>query len=554
MPTQFHLFKNVCKTISTPKKFPYLHTHKPHELCIIAGKEVQEYLEKQNIWNKQLGVNQEPKTVGKMFGVLVVQQQNNTLGYLAGFSGAIGTCNTHPYFVPPIFNLLNPNGFFKHEENKLNILNNKIKNIEESQELLNIKQEVELAMLTLESTQKNWKLKLKIEKQLRQEQRKLAIENLTEPELTQKLETLNKASQLEKIKAKKHIAKIKEQLSCSEKKLQEELSSLIKLKEQRKKQSANLQYKIFSQFKLLNSKLESKSVTNIFKEQNKGIPPAGTGDCAAPKLLQFAFKHKLKPIALAEFWWGAPPKSEIRKHKQFYPPCNNKCTPIMSHMLKYIEQDENPIEIKSPSKLDIIYEDNWLIAINKPQQFLSTPGKTQSDSVLQRLKQMYPNANGALLVHRLDMATSGILLAAKNAETHKALQDQFIKRTTQKCYIAILNGILEKDSGTISLPLRVDINNRPQQLVCYKHGKSTITKWKVIERKDNKTRVEFYPITGRTHQLRVHAAHVNGLNTAIVGDQLYGTASDRLYLHAHWLKIVHPHTGKQITFIAPKPF
>ncbi len=554
--SQLHSFPKHNDAIKTPTKFPYLYANEPHELCRIASEELQQYLQQQTTWNKQLGVNSEPHTVGKMFGVLVVQQTDGSLHYLAGFSGAIGTCNTHPHFVPPIFNLLNPHGFFKQGEKELDILNAEIKTLEQCSSITSAEQQIKKAKIKLEKTQAQWKETLKMGKDLRKKQRIEAPLKLVGDELSQKLEELNRDSQLEKIKAKKHIAEIQTEILSLEKKLQAALLPLSELKELRKKQSAQLQQDIFEEFKLLNCQLESKSVSLIFKEQGEDIPPAGTGDCAAPKLLQFAFKHQLKPIALAEFWWGAPPKSEIRKHKQFYPPCQNKCAPIMAHMLKYIEQEANPLidKIAQHPKIDIIYEDNWLMVINKPNNCLSVPGKTDHHSILQEIKKLRPHAEGALLVHRLDMATSGVLLAAKDPETHKYLQQQFIKRSTQKCYTAILDGTVENNEGVIDLPLRVDLNNRPRQLVCHEHGKSARTQWKVLERKNGKTRIAFFPITGRTHQLRVHAAHVNGLHAAIIGDELYGKPADRLYLHAHWLKIIHPHTKEEITFTAPEPF
>ncbi len=554
--TQLHPFRKLTEAIELPEKFPYLYTHKPHQLCYVASKELQSYLAQQSSWNEQLGVNGEPNTAGKMFGVLVVRQSDGTLAYLAGFSGAIGTCNTHPHFVPPVVNLLNPDGFFKQGEKKLNSINREIKQLEESSALSVAKEQVKDAENNLKANQLYWKKELKEGKELRKQERSKAQENLTGNELNEKLNELNKASQLAKIKAKKQIAELYEQLAKANEQLEATQQPLVKLKQLRKEQSAQLQNHIFEQFQLLNSKQELKNVAEIFKEQGEDNPPAGTGDCAAPKLLQFAFQHKLEPIAMTEFWWGAPPKSEIRKHKQFYPPCLNKCAPIMKHMLQYIEQEANPINAKitQANELSVIFEDQWLIAINKPENCLSVPGKTHHHSVWHQLKKMRPNAKELLLVHRLDMATSGVLLAAKDPETHKALQQQFIKRTTQKCYLAILDGIIEKDSGTIDLPLRTDINNRPQQLVCYEHGKSARTHWKVIERKDGKTYIEFYPITGRTHQLRVHAAHAQGLNTAIVGDELYGKSSDRLYLHSYWLKIIHPHSQKEITLRAPKAF
>ncbi len=228
----------------------------------------------------------------------------------------------------------------------------------------------------------------------------------------------------------------------------------------------------------------------------------------------------------------------------------------MKHMLQYEDQEADPLlgQLKQPDELEILFEDEWIMVIDKPAQFLSVPGKEISDSVQQRVKRMRPDASGPLLVHRLDMSTSGILLVAKDPVTHKALQSQFIKRITRKRYVALLDGLVPDDSGTIDLPLRVDLDNRPRQLVCYEHGKSARTNWELIAREGNKTRVYFYPVTGRTHQLRVHAAHPNGLNTPIVGDELYGKASDRLHLHAELLEIIHPQSGNRMEFRSEVPF
>lgn len=553
--TQIHSFQTDISSIALPRKFPYLYTHEPHSLCRIASEELQKFLLRQTTWNEYLGLDGKDRGIGKMFGVLVVQQTNGKLAYLAAFSGAIGTCNTHPYFVPPIFNLLDPNGFFKQGEQKLSALNKQIEQLEQDESLTSAQLQLHEATKNIESTQSHWKEHLKNGKKIREGQREDARKILIGNKLDERLEELNRASQLEKIAHKKHIVKLNRQIELIQESLNRQLSFIASLKKQRQKQSADLQLHIFEQFQLINNRNEQKSVLQIFNEQKITMPPAGTGDCAAPKLLQYAFQQQLKPIALAEFWWGAPPKSKIRKHKQFYPPCS-KCAPLLKHMLRYIEQEIDPInlQMKQPDELEIIFEDDRIIVINKPENFLSVPGKKQSDSVLQRLKQMRPKDENLLLVHRLDMATSGVLLAAKNMETYKIMQSQFIKRSVKKCYLAILDGLVKEDSGTVNLPLRVDLNNRPQQLVCYEHGKSASTDWEVIERTDGKTRVHFYPITGRTHQLRVHAAHIQGLNTPILGDNLYGNKDNRLYLHASSLEITHPKTGKEMIFHAKNPF
>ena len=285
-------------------------------------------------------------------------------------------------------------------------------------------------------------------------------------------------------------------------------------------------------------------------------PPAGSGDCCAPKLLQYAFQHQLTPVAMAEFWWGISPNSEIRKHENFYPSCQSRCKPILKHMLEGVKMDENLL-LKSLSKnleLKIIFEDDDLIIINKPPEFLSVPGKEIKDSVYTRIKQKYPSATGPIIVHRLDMSTSGILVLTKTKQANKILQDQFIKRTVKKRYVALLSGKLTKKNGTITLPLRLDLNDRPRQLVDFVNGKKAETNWTVIAQNTKQTRIHFYPITGRTHQLRVHAAHKDGLNLPIIGDDLYGTKQDKLYLHADFIEFTHPTSKNKISFTVPSDF
>ena len=336
-------------------------------------------------------------------------------------------------------------------------------------------------------------------------------------------------------------------IEVAQNKLNQITDQLEALKEKRRNQSAALQEKLFENYSFLNIDGKEKNLRDIFG----GIQaPAGSGECAAPKLLQYAFLHHLNPITMAEFWWGASPKSAIRKHKNFYPACRGKCHPILGHMLEGIETDPNPmLENTALNKeFDIVYEDEVVLIINKPHEFLSVPGKNVTDSVAHRLRKKYPDATGPLVVHRLDMSTSGLMLVAKNKEVHKYLQYQFIKKIVKKRYVALLEGELKEDKGTIDLPLRVDLDDRPRQLVCYEHGKAARTHWEVIERKDGKTRVHFFPITGRTHQLRVHAAHQLGLNTPILGDDLYGVMEERLHLHAERIEFTHPTTKEKMSF------
>ncbi len=281
-------------------------------------------------------------------------------------------------------------------------------------------------------------------------------------------------------------------------------------------------------------------------------PPAGAGECAAPKLLQYAFQHHLMPLAMAEFWWGASPKSEVKKHQQYYPACTGKCQPILKHMLVGMQMDENPFlyNYAQGKNLDIIYRDQDILVVNKPSEFLSVPGKEISDSVYLRIKQQFPDATGPIIVHRLDMSTSGLMVIALNPQANKYLQKQFIHREVHKQYVALVEGLPQQNEGEINLPLRGDLYDRPKQIVCNQYGKQAITQWQVLERhpEKNQTKVLLTPQTGRTHQLRVHCAHAQGLNMPIVGDDLYGTLANRLHLQAQSLKIKHPVSKEVMTF------
>ena len=295
---------------------------------------------------------------------------------------------------------------------------------------------------------------------------------------------------------------------------------------------------------------------DIFRNRVIDVPPSGTGDCAAPKMLQYAFSNGLTPVAMAEFWWGKSPNSEVRKHGNFYSACRGKCEPVLGHMLQGIDVDPNPFLTNQAigKTLETIYEDEYICVINKPTEFLSGPGKHVTDSVQERMKDKYPESTGPLIVHRLDMSTSGLLVIGKTKEIYTQLQLQFVKRTVKKRYIALLDGVVANDEGYIDLPLQLDINNRPYQKVEYEFGKSARTRFEVIERKAGKTKIYFYPITGRTHQLRVHAAHVDGLNAPIVGDDLYGVKGDRLHLHAESIMFTHPVTGEEVTLSVEAEF
>ncbi len=550
----FQPFKTNISGISLPEKFTFPFYYEPHELSVIASNELQAYLETQTDFEHNFGLieNQEGLIIGKMFGVLVCQNQVGELGYLWAFSGKLAGVNQLRYFVPTIFDMLQEDGFFRKEEEVLNAINRQIEVLENSEELQSKKSQLENTKNEAATDIQNQKDKIKRLK-LERDEKRISFTNLSSSEIEQLEVELSEESKKESILLKKMTKYWNFQIEKAQKEVNLLLDEINQLKEERRLKSGALQQKLFAEYSFLNQFGARKSIGEIFNNN----PPAGAGECAAPKLLHYAFEHHLKPIAMAEFWWGQSPKSEIRKHKQFYPACKSKCEPIlMTHMLKDLDMDANPFQ-ENPAEgkeIEIVFEDEFLAVINKPSEFLSVPGKNISDSVYQRVKELYPNATGPLIVHRLDMSTSGLLLIAKSEEIYVKLQSQFIKRTIKKRYVALLDGILEKNEGFIDLPLRVDLDDRPRQLVCYEHGKQAQTKWEVIEVKENKTRVYFYPITGRTHQLRVHASHELGLKTPIVGDDLYGKKADRLYLHAESLLFIHPVTKEKLTITSNAEF
>lgn len=549
---KFIRFKSVTDGIELPDAFTFPFYYQPHPLSLLAANELQDYLENQFDSNHNFGLNEEQEglVIGKMFGILVVKNQANELGYLAAFSGKLANENHHDLFVEPVFDILDESGFYKREEEVVNEVNATIEALENNADYLAIK--AAIVALKDEETQviATQKAAMKEAKKIRDEHRKEYAYFVNETTKQTLLDQLNSESVKEKFLLKdmvKHFQYRSLELQEKYAVFQNEIDAL---KEKRKVLSNQLQHQIFDNYFFLNALGEQKSLGAIFENTADMKPIAGSGECAAPKLLQHAYNNNLTPICLAEFWWGQAPKSEIRLHKQFYPACKSKCEPILGHMLEGLTVDPNPM-LENPAEgktLAIVYEDDELAVINKPAEFLSVPGKNIYDSVYARVQERYPNATGPLIVHRLDMSTSGLLIVAKNKTAHQQLQRQFIKRNVKKRYVALLDGIIQEDEGVIDLPLRVDLDDRPRQLVCYEHGKNAVTHWKVIKRTDTQTLIHFYPITGRTHQLRVHAAHSLGLNAPIVGDDLYGTKADRLHLHAEWIQVNHPVTHKKIQF------
>ena len=552
---QFQLFKTAISEIELPEKFTFPFYYTPHVLAEIATKEVQTYLESQTDFTHNFGLNTKvtENAIGKMFGVLVVKNNANQLGYLMGFSGKLEDESCPEIFVPPVFDLRTKNSFYKKGEEEINIINAKLTALKSNETYLFLKRVVKRASKKIEDDLALQRKKMVISKKERKLRKREAGKILTAEALEKLSQKLEQESFNDQFFYKELVAYYIQKEAENRRELDAFEKQIATLKKARKEASALLQKTLFEKFQFLNQQKETKALIDIFN--NPAIkPPAGAGECAAPKLLQFAFKNDLTPVCMGEFWWGISPNSAIRKHKNFYPACQGRCKPILNHMLDGIAMDENLLiqEISKDKTLATIYEDDVMLVIHKPAEFLSVPGKEITDAVYTRIKEKYPNATGPLIVHRLDMSTSGILLLTKTKEANKHLQNQFIKRTIQKRYVALLDGDLTEDKGKITLPLRVDLDDRPKQLVCFEHGKNAETRWEVIQRENGKTRVYFYPITGRTHQLRVHAAHKNGLNAPIIGDDLYGKKQDRLHLHAEFIAFIHPTTNEKMSFrVAP---
>jgi tRNA pseudouridine32 synthase/23S rRNA pseudouridine746 synthase len=554
----FQHFKTAISGIALPKKFTFPFYYEPHILAKIATTELQTYLENQTDFDHNFGLQNTTDTalaIGKMFGVLVVKNEQNQLGYLTAFSGKLADKSLPEQFVPPVFNMRTSGSFYIKGELEIDAMNAQLSVLKKDTDYLKLKKLVATNTAMIQTDLAFQRNRMKLAKRARKSEKKAAIGLLNDLEfknLTQKLTQESYNNQF-------FIKELQEYYQAKIKKISEEFTlfedKITSLKKERKEKSNYLQQTLFSKYAFLNQQKELKNLLAIFNDPAIK-PPAGSGECAAPKLLQYAFANNLKPIAMAEFWWGISPSAAVRQHKNYYPACQGRCKPILTHMLDGTAMDANLLleNLSEKQVLEIIYEDDVLIVVNKPAELLSVPGKNIKDSVYTRIKEKYPAATGPLIVHRLDMSTSGILLLTKTKEANKVLQHQFINRTIKKRYVALLDGNLAENSGTINLPLRLDLNDRPKQLVDFTHGKPAETAWEIIYKENGKTRVHFYPITGRTHQLRMHAAHKDGLNTPIIGDDLYGKKENRLHLHAEFIEFLHPATAKKMSFTVAAAF
>ncbi|MBP5687398.1 MAG: RNA pseudouridine synthase [Muribaculaceae bacterium] len=561
MDDKLHRFLHDVSGVEPPAQFTFPFHYVPHELCKVAAAEVMSYAQNQELWRDEL-------MAGKMLGVLVVKDADGALGYLAAYSGNLASNGNNPYFVPHIYNLLEPQGLFRTGEAEITEINHRIEQLENSAKKRELKTLIDATIAEHKSEENEMLNTMQTAKARRDDMRAAGVTPEQEKQLI-------KESQFQKAEMKRLKKRHRLTIEEMEQRIKSQEEEINHLKAMRKAMSEKLQYQLFKLFVVRNARGESMDVATIFERRLNRLPPGGTGECCAPKLLQYAFLHGYKPMCMAEFWVGQSPQGEVRHHGHYYPACRSKCLPLLEFMLQGLDVEDNPLITPSivgtrpDSLLKVVYEDQWLIVIDKPIGMLTVPGKEKNAisalEVVSRMKnaqctmqnaQFQPQPNYELCimnyalfeVHRLDQATSGLVVFAKTHEAQKKLRLQFEERTVSKTYIALLDGILPEKEGTIDLPLRPDIDDRPRQVVDFENGKQAITKYRVLEYRDGKTLVEFTPLTGRTHQLRVHASHPQGLNCPIVGDMLYGTASHRLCLHAQSLSFNHPVTGEAMRF------
>ena len=597
-------------SIPSPRQFTYPFCYEVDPLAEAASLELQRYIADADLMSTEKGC-------GKMFGVLVVEYEDESgalqRGFLAAYSGLLGGRNDWPYFVPPVFDAQQPDGHFKRTEREISAINREIAAIEHDPEYLQSVEQHEQTKKRLQAEVDAFKAEVDAAKARRDARRKSG-EPLSEEEQAEMI----RESQFMKAELRRR-RKAMEQANST---LHIPHSTFLKsLQRKRKQMSDELQRWLFAAYRMLNAKGEERDLIDIFREYTHAMPPAGAGDCCAPKLLQYAYLHHLRPVCMAEFWWGESPASEIRHHLHYYPACRSKCLPILTHMLKGLDVAPNPLAQKRhTAEPRVLYADEYIMVVDKPAGMLSVPGKAESvrsefsDSANISVEEYFANLqlptnsqlpteqftigeadNSKLKIqnskflkaaHRLDMDTSGLLVLARTEQAYVELQRQFASRETVKRYEAVLSGVPTQNSKlktqnsstqpsgcleAISLPLIADINDRPRQRVDMEHGKPALTLYNIVEVRavdantavayttkkvdKGRTLIHLYPKTGRTHQLRVHCAHPLGLACPILGDPLYGTErADRMYLHAAELTFRHPVTGETMHFLSPSGF
>ena len=551
--------------IDIPERMNNPLDYQPHPLCIAVCKELQTYLSEREDWREEIDK-------GKMFGVLIVENAQPAsgapkIGYLAAYSGQIGGRSDWDDFVPAVFDYLQPDGYFKTHEAEISGINQSIRKLEANTHM----KEAKGLILQLQEERKHtiaaYQEKIKKAKAKRDARREAGSLNPEEEA------EMVKESQFMKAELRRLKKSLSEKTSL-ETEYEAYQADILSLKQLRKTLSDALQQWLFSQFRMQNHEGESKDLLEIFRDAAlrdypqatiatsriaalKMVPPAGSGECCEPKLLQYAYSLGYKPLQMAMFWWGESPKEEIRHHLHFYPACNGKCKPILQWMLPASTFEPAAVDLSPYNKVETLYEDREIAVIHKPEGLLSVPGKDAAQpSVYALMRSKYPEATGPLIVHRLDMSTSGVMMIAKTEFAYHRLQKAFLNHQIQKKYVAIISGKVIPEKGIISLPLMPDYLDRPRQIVDHELGKEAITEYEVLEPDDDShLRIALYPKTGRTHQLRVHCAHQEGLNAPILGDPLYGNEkAARLHLHAEEITFEHPLTGKKMTITRKADF
>ena len=551
--------------IDIPERMNNPLDYQPHPLCIAVCKELQTYLSEREDWREEIDK-------GKMFGVLIVENAQPAsgapkIGYLAAYSGQIGGRSDWDDFVPAVFDYLQPDGYFKTHEAEISGINQSIRKLEANTHM----KEAKGLILQLQEERKHtiaaYQEKIKKAKAKRDARREAGSLNPEEEA------EMVKESQFMKAELRRLKKSLSEKTSL-ETEYEAYQADILSLKQLRKTLSDALQQWLFSQFRMQNHEGESKDLLEIFRDAAlrdypqatiatsriaalKMVPPAGSGECCEPKLLQYAYSLGYKPLQMAMFWWGESPKEEIRHHLHFYPACNGKCKPILQWMLPASTFEPAAVDLSLYNKVETLYEDREIAVIHKPEGLLSVPGKDAAQpSVHALMRSKYPEATGPLIVHRLDMSTSGVMMIAKTEFAYHRLQKAFLNHQIQKKYVAIISGKVIPEKGIISLPLMPDYLDRPRQIVDHEQGKEAITEYEVLEPVDDfHLRIALYPKTGRTHQLRVHCAHQEGLNAPILGDPLYGNEkAARLHLHAEEITFEHPLTGKKMTITRKADF
>ena len=511
-----------------PETFNNPFDYVPHPVCEVAVADLLPRVEELMCGNPE----------GKMFGVLVVSKEEK-LYYLAAFSGQLYDQSALPGFVPPVFDFLAPDGYFKVHEAEITTINQKIAELQSNNHYFEIQKAYQQLQLEAEQSITKAKSNMLSAKEKRNAERSIRVLSPEEETAFVKESQFLKAElRREKKRWTEQLEKTKEAVSVYEQQIET-------LANQRKTKSEALQNWLFEHFLMVNYAGERRNLLDIFRDTVQQLPPAGTGECCEPKLLQYAYTHGFKPIQMAMFWWGKSPEGEIRHHLHYYPACSGKCKPVLTYMLPPEVLAANSHRDLS-KQLEIVYEDTDLWVVNKPSGMLSVPGKSHRESVISILQERCQEGETSLVVHRLDMDTSGLLVVAKHKTAHCRLQKQFRDRQIHKTYVSVLDGrpLPIGEEGRIELPLFPDLMHRPFQKVDKAHGKPAVTLYRVVDEHV----VELHPLTGRTHQLRVHCAHSEGLGCPIKGDNLYGRRADRLYLHAARIVFAHPMSGEEMVF------